>query len=163
MVSKKLQGAINDQIRNEYYSSYLYLAMAAWCESVNMPGFAKWLRVQQQEEWVHGTKFFEFLVDRGATVSLQTLDAPPASYKDMLDLFEHVLEHEQKVTSSINKLYEIALQEKDYPAQVLLQWFINEQVEEEKNATLIVEQIRMVSGKPGALIFIDHHVGKREK
>ena len=161
MISKRLQDAINEQIKNEFYSAYLYLAMAAHCEASNLPGCAQWLKVQSHEEWTHGMKFFDFLVDRGGRVTLQAVAQPPATYKSVLGVFEHVLEHEQAVTSKINKLYEMALQEKDYPAQVLLQWFITEQVEEEKNATGLVEQLKMVPEKGGALLFIDRHMGKR--
>jgi len=162
MISKKLQEAINEQIKNEFYSAYLYLAMAAHCEAENLPGFGKWLKIQAQEEMGHGMKFYEFLVDRGARVTLLGIPQPPASFKSMASLFAQVLEHEQKVTALINRLYEIALQEKDFPAQVLLHWFINEQVEEEKNATQILEQLRMIPEKGGALLFLDRHVGKRE-
>jgi ferritin len=163
MISKKLQDAINDQIKNEFYSAYLYLAMAAHCEASNLPGFAQWLKVQSHEEWTHGMKFFEFLNDRGGRVTLHAISQPPATYKTVLGIFEHVLEHEQKVTACINKLYELALQERDYPTQAMLQWFITEQVEEEKNATQIVEQLKMIPEKGGALLFIDRHIGKRGK
>jgi ferritin len=161
MLSRKLQDAINDQIKNELYSAYLYLAMAAHCEASSLPGFAKWLKVQSHEEWMHGMKFYDFLNDRGGRVTLQAVSQPPATYKSVLGIFEHVLEHEQKVTGCINKLYELAQQERDYPAQVLLQWFITEQVEEEKNATQIVEQLKMVPEKGGVLLFIDRDMGKR--
>ncbi|MCY3022754.1 MAG: ferritin [Planctomycetota bacterium] len=161
MLSKKLQEAINEQIKHEFYSAYLYLAMAAHCESVNLPGFAKWLKVQSHEEWTHGMKFYDFLVDRGARVVLLGIPQPPAAYKGMLEMFEEVLAHEKKVTALINRLYELALQEKDYPAQVMLQWFINEQVEEEKSASLVVEQLKMVSEKGGALLYLDRHMAKR--
>jgi ferritin len=163
MIGKRLQAAINDQIKNEFYSAYLYLAMAAHCEASNLPGFAQWLKVQSHEEWTHGMKFFDFLNDRGARVTLQAIAQPPETFKSALDIFEKVLEHEQKVTACINKLYETALAEKDYPAQVFLQWFINEQVEEEKNATQIVEQLKTIPEKGGSLLFIDRHIGKRGK
>jgi ferritin len=163
MISTKLQDAINDQIKNEFYSAYLYLAMSAHCESANLPGFGAWLKVQSHEEWTHGMKLYEFLVDRGARVALQAIPQPPATFKTMLGLFEQVLEHEKKVTALIHSLYEVALKEKDYPAQVMLQWFINEQVEEEKNATQIVEQLKMIPEKGGSLLFLDRHMGKRGK
>jgi ferritin len=162
MVGKQLLEAMNEQIKNEFYSAYLYLAMAAHCEAENLPGFGKWLRVQAQEEIGHGMKFFEFLIDRGARVTLQAISQPPAKYKSMAAMFQEVLEHEKRVTSLINRLYEIAVAEKDYAAQVLLHWFINEQVEEEKNATQILEQLKMIPEKGGALLFLDRHVGKRE-
>ncbi|MGD0093688.1 MAG: ferritin [Planctomycetota bacterium] len=162
MISAKLQDAINEQIKNEFYSAYLYLAMSAHCESANLPGFGAWLKVQSNEELGHGMKLYEFLVDRGARVTLHAIAQPQAIYKSTLALFEHVLAHEQKVTGMIHSLYELALKEKDYPAQVLLHWFINEQVEEEKNATQIVEQLRMIPEKGGALLFLDRHMGKRE-
>ncbi len=160
-LSKRLEEAINRQINAEFYSSYLYLSMAAYCESVNMGGFAKWLRVQQQEEWMHGMKLFDFLVDRGAAPALEAIAKPANSYKSMLDVFQQVLKHEQDVSASIQALCELAQQEKDFSAQALLGWFITEQIEEEKTATQVVEQLKIIPEKGGALLFIDRHMAKR--
>jgi len=162
MINESLQKLFNEQITHELFSSYLYLSMAAYFESKSLPGFAKWMRLQAEEEKEHALKFFDFVNDRGGRVKLYSISEPPFEWTGPLDAFENVLRHEQKVTSLINTLYEAALKEKDYPAQVFLQWFINEQVEEEKNAQMIVDQLKMLDEHQGGLINIDHHVGKRE-
>jgi ferritin len=161
MISKTLQDAINDQINKELYSSYLYLSMAAYFESKNLPGFAKWMHVQEGEERGHAMRLYEFLVDRGGRVMLEAIAAPETEWSTSLDLFKQVAEHEAKVTASINGLYELALREKDYPAQVALQWFITEQVEEEKNAADIVQQLQLVEARGTAVLMLDHQLGKR--
>jgi ferritin len=161
MISNTMQKAINEQINKELYSSYLYLSMAAHFEHQNLPGFAKWMRVQSGEETEHGMKFFEHLIDRGAKVELKAIAAPQTEWKSNLELFKQVQEHEAFVTASINALYETALKEKDYPAQVLLQWYITEQVEEEKNAAEIVQQLEMIDAKGTAVLMLDHALGKR--
>ncbi len=161
MISAKMQNAINDQIQAEFYSAYMYLSMSAYFESQNLPGMAKWLRIQFQEEQEHALKFYDFLADRGGTVELKTIEQPPLSWASPVAAFEEVLAHEQLVTSLIYKLYETALAEKDYPAQVLLQWYINEQVEEEKNASAIVEDMKRIEGRQSALLILNHSLGKR--
>ena len=163
MLSKKVQDAINEQIKNELYSGYLYLAMSADFESKNLPGFAHWMRMQAEEEQEHALKFFDFVNDRGARVVLQAIDQPPVEWESPLAVFEQTLEHEQKVTGLIYQLYELALEENDYPTQVMLQWFIDEQVEEEKNATEIVETLRLAGEKGQALIMMDRALARRGK
>jgi len=163
MLSKKAQDAINEQIKNELYSGYLYLSMSSYFEASNLPGFAHWMRVQAEEEQAHAMKFFDFVNDRGGRVVLQAIDQPPVEFKSPLAVFEQTLEHEKKVTGLINKLYELALKENDYPTQVMLQWFIDEQVEEEKNATQIVETLKMTGETGQALIMLDHALAKRGK
>jgi len=158
-----MEQAINEQINKELYSSYLYLSMAAYFEGKNLPGFATWMRVQADEEREHGMKFFEYLVDRGGNVELKPIAGPATDWKTSLDAFKQVQEHEAFVTASINALYEQALKEKDYPTQVLLQWFITEQVEEEKNAAEIVQQIELIDAKGTAVLMLDHQLGKRGK
>jgi ferritin len=162
MISATVQNAINEQIKNELYSAYLYLAMSAHFEAEGMSGFARWTRMQAQEETEHAMKFYDFVLDRGGRVELLAIDKPPAKFSSPLAIFQEVLEHERKVTAMINRLYEIALQEKDYPAQVMLHWFIDEQVEEEKNAGAIVDQLQMAGESKGLMFQIDHHVGKRQ-
>jgi ferritin len=162
MFSETIQSAMNEQIKNELYSAYLYLAMSAHFEAASLPGFAKWTRMQADEEQDHALKFFDFINDRNGRVELRAIDAPPKEYGTPLEIFEAILTHEKKVTGMINKLYEMALKENDYPAQMMLHWFINEQVEEEKNATMIVDQLKMVEDRMTALIQIDRHVGRRE-
>ncbi|MBI1854952.1 MAG: ferritin [Chloroflexi bacterium] len=161
MIPKSMQDAINDQINKELYSSYLYLSMAAYFEEKNLPGFAKWMRVQEGEERGHAMKLFDFLVERGGQVLLKAIQAPETDWKTSLDLFKQVAEHEAKVTASIYALYELALKEKDYPAQVTLQWFITEQVEEEKNVMEIVQQLEMIDARGTAVLMLDHRLGKR--
>ncbi len=161
MLSENLYNLLNDQINHEHYSSYLYLSMAAYFEAKNLSGFAHWMKVQSEEEYEHGMKFYEYLNDRGSAVTLGAIAAPPVEWAGPADLFEHVLQHEQKVTSLINTIYAQALKENDFPTQVMLHWFINEQVEEEKNAQQIVDQLHMVGGSPQGLMMIDHALGKR--
>ena len=163
MISDAMQKAINEQINKELYSSYLYLSMAAYFEGNNLPGFAKWMHVQADEERGHGMKLFEHLVDRGGRVTLAPIAGPQATWKTNLEVFKQVQSHEAAVTASINALYEVALKEKDYPAQVLLQWFITEQVEEEKNAADIVQQLELIDARGTAVLMLDHQLGKRGK
>jgi ferritin len=162
MLSEKLLYTINDQIEHELFSSNLYLAMAAYFEANSLPGFAHWMEVQSEEEREHALKFIEYLNDVGGRVKIHAISEPQSEWTSPLDVFEHVLTHEKKVTSLIHNLYEIALQEKDYAAQSMLKWFIDEQVEEEKNASLIVEQLKMFEDHRGAILNIDHHIGKRD-
>ena len=162
MISEKLLDAINDQIKKELYSSYLYLSMSAHFEAMSLPGFAKWTRLQAKEELTHAMKFFDYVNDRDGRVLLQAIDQPPAEWGTPLEIYQVILEHEQKVTASINALYALALKENDYASQVMLHWFINEQVEEEKNASLIIDQLKMADEHKGVLIATDRHVGKRE-
>ena len=161
MISKAMQEAVNEQINKELYSSYLYLSMAAYFENKNLPGFAKWLHVQTDEERGHGMKLYQHLVDRNGRVVLKAIAAPATNWKSNLEVFKEVQTHEAEVTDSINGLYELALKEKDYPMQVLLQWFINEQVEEEKNAADIVQQLELIDAHGTAVLMLDHQLGKR--
>lgn len=162
MLNKKLQDKMNDQIKHELYSAYFYLSMAAYLESANLLGAAHWMRLQAQEEQGHAMKFFEHIHDRGGRVTLQAIDQPPSEFNGLLDVFEKTLEHEQKVTGLINDLYRLAVKEDDYASQIFLQWFVDEQVEEEKNASQIVEQIKMIGDHKGSLFMLDGHLGRRE-
>jgi len=162
MISEKIQKAINDQINAELYSSYLYLAMAAYFESTNYRGFAKWMRIQAEEEKQHAYKLYDYLTERGGRVLLVAIDAPQAEYESVKDVFEKTLAHEETVTSKINQLNKLALSENDYATSAFLQWFITEQVEEEASAKEILDQVDMVDSKPGSLFYIDRHVGKRQ-
>jgi ferritin len=161
MFNRNLEAAINDQIKHELYSAYMYLSMSAWAESNNMPGAAKWLGKQAAEEQEHAMKFYGYIHDRGGKVALQAIPQPPAEWTSLLDVFEQVKEHEGKVTGLINRLYEIALKENDYAGQVMLQWFISEQVEEEKNAATIVDALRHVGTQGAALFMVDRWLGER--
>ncbi len=161
MLKKTLETAINDQIQRELASAYIYLSMAAYFEANTLPGFANWMRIQFHEEQFHAFKFFDFVFDRGGVVKLQPIEGPPIEFKSPIDVFEQTLAHEQKITSHINDLYELALEERDYPCQTLLQWFIDEQVEDEKNAGDILDMLKMVQGNPHALLMLDRELGAR--
>jgi ferritin len=160
-LSKTLQTALNEQIQKEYYSSYLYLAMSAYLEAQNLPGAAKWTRLQSQEELGHALKLFDHVVDRGGRVTLAAIQQPPQEYGTALDLFQKVLQHEEHVTASIHALYALAIKDQDYPAQVMLQWFVTEQVEEEKSTSVVVEQLKAVGESKSSLMLLDRHLGKR--
>ena len=163
MISNAIQKAINEQINKEFYSAYLYLSMAAYFEFKNLPGFATWMHVQASEENDHGMMFYKHLVDRGGRVELKAISAPEGDWKSNLDVFKKVQQHEAEVTASINSLYELALKENDYPFQVMLHWFINEQVEEEKNAAEVVQQLELIDARGTAVLMLDHQMGKRGK
>jgi len=162
MISKPLQDALNQQINCELYSAYLYLSMSAHFEAQNLSGFAHWMHVQYQEETGHAMKFYQYVFDRSGVVTLKAIAQPATKFKTPVDVFKQVLEHEQKVTSLINKLFEAAVKEKDYAAQSFLQWFINEQVEEEKNATDIINMLEMIGDSPVSLIMADRQLGARK-
>ncbi len=161
MLNKTIQDAMNEQIKNELYSAYLYLSMSAYCESINLAGFAHWMRVQAQEEVGHAVKFYGFIHDRGGRVVLQAIDQPPVEFQSPLDVFEKTLEHEQKVTAMIHDLYTLAVQEKDYASQIFLQWFVTEQVEEEDNASQIVETLEMIGDNRQSLLMLDRELSGR--
>ena len=161
MIGKNMEKAVNDQINKELYSAYLYLAMCAWCESVNLTGAAKWLRQQAKEEVKHGMKFFDFLNDRGGRVALGAIEKPAARFDSLREVFEQAHAHERKVSESIHKLYALAGTEKDYASLPLLQWFVSEQIEEEKSAELIVEKLKRAGEESTALLFLDHQLGER--
>jgi ferritin len=163
MLSKAVQDAINEQIKNELYSAYLYLSMSAHFEANNLPGFARWMRLQAQEEQGHALKFFDYMHDRGGMVKLQAIDQPPAEWKSSLAVFEQVLEHEQMVTGMIHRLYELAAKENDYATGIMLQWFITEQVEEEKNAAQIIDTLKLIDAHGTAVLMLDKQLGKRGK
>ena len=162
MLSRKVQDAINEQIKHEFFSSYLYLSMSAHLESAHFSGFARWMRLQSQEEMSHAMKLFDFVQEREGRVVLQAIDQPPAKFKSPLDVFQQALEHERKVTAMIHKLYDLAGKENDYATQVMLQWFITEQVEEEKTAGEAVEQLKMIGDEVTPLLMLDKQLGARE-
>ena len=161
MIGKPMQDAMNEQINKELFSSYLYLSMAAYFEDKNLPGFGNWMRQQADEEREHAMKFYDFILERGGRVQLKAIDAPKTEWNTNLEVAEEVAAHEAKVTASIYALYELALKEKDYPAQVMLQWFISEQVEEEKNAAEIVANLKLIEERGTAVLMLDHRLSKR--
>jgi len=161
MINKAMQDAMNEQINKEMFSSYLYLSMAAYFEDKNLPGFANWMRVQADEEREHAMKFYDFILERGGRVQLKAIEAPKTDWDSNLEVAEEVAAHEAKVTASINDLYELALKEKDYPAQVILQWFITEQVEDESSAAQIVADLKLIEERGTAVLMLDKQLGKR--
>ena len=162
MISSKMVAALNEQIKNEQYSSHLYLAMAAWAESKNLRGFGHWLRIQADEERGHAMKILDYLVDLEATVTLKGLDQPPADFKSVQKLFDEVLDHEKKISDMINKLYAQASEEKDYRTQIFLQWFVSEQIEEEVNASEIRQKLIDIGDKSSGVYWVDKELKKRE-
>lgn len=161
MISKKMQKAINDQINAELFSAYLYLSMAAWFESMNLKGFANWMRVQYQEETFHALKFYDYVLSRQGTITLAAIDAPETKWKSPLHAFEETLKHEQKVTSLIHNLAALAQDEKDFASGITLQWYVTEQVEEESNADAIMQKLKLAADNPGALFMIDAELAAR--
>lgn len=162
MLKKSMESALNRQINRELYSAYLYLSMSACLESYSLKGFARWLMVQAYEEQTHAKKMYEYLIDQGARVTLSAIDAPRTQWKTPREIFEDVLAHEQKVTGFINELVDLALRENDHATNNFLQWFVAEQVEEEKNAGDILGKIRMTADVPGNLFILDQELGKRQ-
>ena len=161
MLSKKMEKALNDQVQAEMYSAYLYLSMEAYFRSINLMGFANWMRVQTQEELVHAVKFYDFINERGGRVTLQAIDAPPSHWESPLDAFEAAYGHEQKVTARINALVDVAIAERDHATNNFLQWFVSEQVEEEDNTSGVVEKIKLVGEAQGGLFMVDQELGQR--
>ncbi len=161
MIGKAMQEAMNEQINKEFFSSYLYLSMAAYFEDKNLTGFAHWMRLQADEEREHAMKFYNYILDAGGRVYLKAIDAPETDWKSNLHVAEQVAEHEAKVTASIHDLYALALEEKDYAAQVMLHWFISEQVEEEKNAAELVAKLKLIEERGTAVLMLDHRLAKR--
>ena len=160
MLSEQMLGALNEQINAELSSAYQYLAMAAYFESINLEGSAKWMKRQSREEVEHAMRIFELIHDRDGRVSLAAVAQPQGEFSSPLAVWEAVLKQEQGVTARVHGLYALAVEEKDYASEVMLQWFINEQVEEEKQARSILEQVRMIGASSSAIFFIDRHLGK---
>jgi ferritin len=161
MIGKKMQDALNRQINEELFSSYLYLAMSADFQAKNLSGAAAWMSLQAEEERSHAMKFFHYLIERGGEVELLPIEKPQKSWKTPLDAFRDAEKHEQHITGCINSLADIAVEEKDYATQNLLQWFVNEQVEEEASVGEVVAKLEMVSDSRNGLFMMDRELGKR--
>ena len=162
-MSAKLQAAMNQQMRREFGAHYLYLSMAAWFGYRNFDGFARWMRMQAQEEAAHAMRLFDYLNDRGGEITLEAIEKPKAVWKNVLAVFEAARAHEVAVSSGIDKLYALALAEKDYATQTMLQWFITEQVEEEKTSTHIVATLRIIGDSASGLLLYDRELGTRNR
>lgn len=163
MIPKSVQEILNKQINKELYSAYYYLSMSAHFQSVNLPGFAHWMTTQYQEETGHAMKLMAHIQERGGRVILEAIEKPPTEYQSPLNVMNLVLEHEKKVTASINKCYEEAVKEKDYPAQIMLEWFIKEQVEEERSAEDVINTLKMLGDAPAGLIMLDRQLAARKR
>lgn len=161
MMKAKMNEALNKQINEESFSSYLYLSMSAWFESRNLKGFANWMKVQAQEEAVHAKIFFNHIVGRGGTVKLEAIAAPKTEWTSPLEAFKDTLEHERHITACIHGLMDLAAKEKDHAAAIALQWFVTEQVEEEANAEELLAKLEMVGESKQGLFMLDKELGAR--
>ncbi len=163
MLAKKIQDVLNKQINEEMYSSYLYLQMSAWFTSINLPGFAQWMRVQSQEETLHAMKLFDYILSRGGKVLLSQIKTPPAEWKSPLGAFQAAYKHEKHITGCFDKLTAQAEQAKDNATKIFLQWFINEQVEEEASTDEIVQKLKLIKDSLNALFMLDNVLGQRSQ
>jgi ferritin len=161
MLNQNIQDALNDQIQAELSSSYIYLAMSAYFEDQNYPGFAHWMRVQAREEAGHAMKIFEYVVQRGGRVQLKAIEQPPAEYESPLGAFEKAYEHEQYITGRIGSIFGLARSTNDPATEALMQWFVNEQVEEEASASQVVETLKRVGTSGSGLVMLDRELAKR--
>jgi ferritin len=161
MISKKMEEALNGQVNAEMYSAYLYLSMESYFRSLDLSGFANWMRVQVQEELMHAMKIYDFVDQRGGRIILKSIAAPPTEWESPLAVFEATYKHEQKVTGLINELVSLAIKEKDHATNTFLKWFVNEQVEEESSADKIVQQLKMMKNAPGGMFMLDRELGQR--
>jgi len=161
MINEKICKAFNEQIQNELYSAYIYLSMVTYFHSTGLDGMAQWMRCQAMEEQVHAMKFFDHIVERDGKVDLLEIKQPPLTWKSPLDAFKTAYEHEQFITGCINKLMKLADDENDYASKSLLQWFVDEQVEEEASASKIMSELELIGDNPQALLMIDRELGAR--
>lgn len=160
-MNERVRQLVNEQIAHEFHAAYVYLSMAAHFEAQNYEGFARWMRLQAKEETGHAMRLFDYLVERGERIELGAIAQPGVDYGTPLEAFRTALEHERKVTGQINAIYEAAVDAKDYPTQVMLQWFIQEQVEEEDVTGTAVERLEMAGDNKAALLFLDGKFGAR--
>ncbi len=161
MINQKIQDAFNKQINAEYFSSYFYLSMSAWLDGKGLKGMAQWMRMQAEEERLHALKFTDFVHERGGTVLLAPIEGPKVEWRSALDVFSDTYDHECKVTGLINGLMDLALAEKDHAANGFLQWFINEQVEEEATAQEITDKLKLAGDSGAVLFMLDQELGQR--
>jgi len=161
MLSKKMEDALNAQINAELYSSYLYMAMSAYFQSKGLPGFAQWMKTQAQEEQFHAEKFYAHVNERGGRVMLKAIAEPPADWDSALAAFEDALTHERKVTSLISGLMNLAIEERDHASHNFLEWFINEQVEEEDSVRQVIDQLKLVGDAGSGMFILNRELGQR--
>jgi len=161
MFNKKIEKALNDQINEEIFSSYLYMAMSAYLKSINLNGCAKWMEAQVQEELTHAKKLYNFVFDRGGKVKFNQINEPKSKWTSLLNVFEEAYAHEQHITERINQLIKLTIEENDYATNSFLQWFVTEQVEEEANVDEIVQQLKLIGDNKGAFFMFDRELGNR--
>ncbi|HAX96728.1 MAG TPA: ferritin [Prolixibacteraceae bacterium] len=161
MLKEKVQKAINDQINAEQFSAFLYLSMSAYFYDKGLPGFANWMYIQYQEELTHANKFFKYVNDRGGKVIQKAIDQVETNFDGVIDAFEKTLEHEQKVTASINNIMDVALAESDHATVSFLKWFVDEQVEEEANVTELLDTLKLIDGQGNGIFMLDRELRGR--
>ncbi|MCP5048807.1 MAG: ferritin [bacterium] len=161
MLKKKVEDALNKQINEEFYSAYLYLSMAAYTEQRNLMGFAHWFKIQVQEEWAHMVKIQKHIQDRGGEVRFDAIRQPPQKWNSPIDIVQGAVNHEENITECFNKLMDIVVAEKDYAAHNLVNWFIDEQVEEENTAHQVLEKLKLIGDSGPALLMLDNELGQR--
>jgi ferritin len=161
MLSEKMMEALNEQVNREMYSAYLYMSMSAYSNTVGLKGFANWFMVQYHEEMLHAMKLYEYILRQGGRVTLKAIKEPPRDFESPLDMFEKTLAHERFITGSINERMDLAISEKDHATQIFLQWYVNEQVEEEENDNDIIAQLRFIKDNPQGLMMLDRELAAR--
>ena len=161
MLNRKIETALNDQLNYELYSSYLYMSMASYFHSVNLKGFANWMTIQAQEELFHALKFYNFIIERGAKVILHQIHAPKTEWNSPKEAFESRTKHEQFVTERINKLVDLAIENKDHATNIFLQWFVTEQIEEEASASDVINKLKLMGDSAGGLFMLDSELAQR--
>lgn len=161
MISNKLEKELNKQLNAELYSAYLYLSMAAYLSQKNLNGFSNWMKIQFEEEQAHANKLFQYILDRGGNVELLEIKKPKSEWNDIIDVFENILKHEEHITSRINDLVDVATAEKDHATVVLMQWYVNEQVEEEATVNDMLDQLKLIEGKGSGLFMLDREAKQR--
>ncbi|MEN8726839.1 MAG: ferritin [Sulfurovum sp.] len=161
MISKKMTKTLNEQLNREFYSAYLYLSMSAYCNRNDFPGAANWFLLQYKEEQDHATRIYNYLIDQGAKVGLKEIAKPPKKFGSLLETYEESLDHEQSMTRNLNELSDYALKEKDHATYNLLQWFVNEQVEEEATVSEIISKLKMVGEDGYGILMIDNELAER--
>lgn len=162
MLSERMLKALNEQLNRELYSAYLYFAMAAYFEDLNLEGFANWMKAQAEEELGHALRFYNYIYDRNGRVELKVIEQPPKEWESPLAAFEAAYKHEQFISKCINELAALAEEEKDYSTRAFLEWFINEQVEEEANVKKIVDKLKFAKDSPQVLFMLDQELGQRQ-
>ena len=161
MISTPIQEALSEQLNREFYSAYLYLAMAAYCSNEDFNGAAQWLELQYEEEILHATKIYRYLIEQAVPVRLASISEPPSEFGTLLEVFQSSLHHEQAMTSQLNELSDLARARKDHATYNLLQWFVNEQVEEEATVNGIIAKLKMVKGDGYGMLMVDNELGTR--